>query len=141
MPDLSSTASPPEIVWTFACLLAATVHAWALWDAWADLAAVRYVRPADQRLPLAARGAVRRQIIGLLVQVVFVLIGIAALLTPGSIRPDGSPGVFQVWLPPLGTALAVVCATEAVWDRADRVRLLGMTRARRLTLRERDGDP
>lgn len=143
--DLTATASPLEAIWTVACLVTLGVNGWALWDAWGDVVATDHYlriapgsRGADPRLPLAARGAVRRELGRLVVMLAFVALGLFALSSPPTYRPDGSGNPNAMWLPLLAVGVAVLFAVDAIWDRRDRITLLRMTRARRETLREGD---
>lgn len=150
-PDLTQTAAPLEVAWTVVCLVATVLHIWAFWDARADVAATEhYIRAiskrargssgrADLRLPLAAKGDQRREVVWLVIELAFVALGLYALASPPTFRADGTGNPNAMWLPILAVGVAVISAVDAIWGRVDRMTMLRLTRARRDTLREGEG--
>jgi hypothetical protein len=124
---LGDSATTPEIVWTVVVTLALLVNGWALYDAIWDMIAARARNRhiLRRRVWIIARANVRREVVQCIVQLLFVLLGLAAMLT--------HPGALTYAAPAVFITIALILSVNSIFDRADRHVLLRVVRRQRGT--------
>lgn len=127
---ITDTVSWPEITWTVIAFAGGIVNVWALYSALGDLF---YLESRDQNgiRRLVAIGNVREESIRVLIQLIFVIIGIAVMMIPAHTSDNQpSPGTYvaMVGFIVVGALLVIL----AVLARRDRHRVIYMLRNRRI---------
>jgi hypothetical protein len=88
----AGTASWNEILWTLGALMGLAINVRLLRVAQGDMGRLRRANLNGPRT-LVARGNRRNEVVRVLVQLFFLVIGVLAMITPNAVRPDTSLGI------------------------------------------------
>ena len=115
-----------EIAWTILALVGMAVCSWACLDALGDWRAARTAIGAPTRrinyqmIQFVALGAVRREATRVVIQALFVAIGVTSMIRPAPIV-DAHP--LAIVAPIAFVVAATLIVSSSILDRAERVRL------------------